>query len=194
MTRSGRKPRVRGRDVGAGPFPRGHGLVALSTAQTKNWEELLQFSASLREGRPTGWATLAGSHDDSPTTSTGRATVPFTSTPVRHLVQHQRQLTDSECNKIVRLYRNGVQVKEICQRFEIDKQRVREICKRRGIKPRTRGLNDVQKRQTEQLYAEGLSAQKIADRFNVADDTVLRYLHSIGTAIRKPGRPRRSQS
>lgn len=108
-------------------------------------------------------------------------------------MQYQRQLTDSECNKIVRLYRDGVQVKEICQRFNIGKQRVREICKRRGIKPRTRDLNDVQKRQAEQLHAEGLSAQKIADRFDVADDTVLRYLHSIGTAIRKPGRPRRPQ-
>lgn len=169
-------------------------MVALSTAQTKNWEELLQFSVSLREGRPAGWATPADAHNDSPTTSTGRATAPSTSTSVRRLVQHQRQLTDSECNKIVRLYRDGVQVKEICQRFNISKQRVREICKRRGIKPRTRGLNDAQKRQTEQLYAEGLSAQKIADRFNVADDTVLRYLHSIGTAIRKPGRPRQSQS
>lgn len=168
-------------------------MVALSTAQTKNWEELLQFSASLRKGRSAGRATPADSHDDSPTTSTGRSTAPSTSTSVRRLVQHQRQLTDSECNKIVRLYRDGVQVKEICQRFNISKQRVREICKRRGIKPRTRGLNDVQKRQVEQLYAEGLSAQKIADRFDVADDTVLRYLHSIGTAIRKPGRPRRSQ-
>lgn len=168
-------------------------MVALSTAQTKNWEELLQFSASLRKGRSAGRATPADSHDDSLTTSTGRATAPSTSTPVRRLVQHQRRLTDSECNKIVRLYRDGVQVKEICQRFNISKQRVREICKRRGIKPRTRGLNDVQKRQVEQLYAEGLSAQKIANRFDVADDTVLRYLHSIGTAIRKPGRPRRSQ-
>ena len=62
--------------------------------------------------------------------------------------------------------------------------------RRRDIKPRTRGLNDAQKRQTEQLYADVLLTQKITDRFDVADDTVLRYLHNIGTSSQvRLGRP-----
>ncbi|QUB37403.1 hypothetical protein J5A52_04635 [TM7 phylum sp. oral taxon 349] len=51
-------------------------------------------------------------------------------------------------------------------------------------------MNDAQKRQTEQLYADVLLTQKITDRFDVADDTVLRYLHNIGTSSQvRLGRP-----
>lgn len=109
---------------------------------------------------------------------------------VSQLVQHQRRLSDAECDEIANLYRDGVLVKEICQRFGIGKQRVRNICKRRGIKPRTRGMSEQQKRQTEQLYAEGLSTYIIATRLDVSDDVVWRYLRSIGTTMRSPGRPR----
>ena len=185
-------------------------VIALGTVKTKNREELLRFRAALDAADP-GHTPQAEDQAHSPTDAAANSTTHSPAevaggsavqprvlpqfaqdqpTAVTQLVQHQRRLTSAECAEVASLYLDGVPMKEICQRFGIGKQRIRAICARRGIKPRTRGVSDAQKHQAEQLYAEGLSTYKIAARLAVSDDVVWRHLRSIGATMRTPGRPR----
>lgn len=145
--------------------------MGLCSSVTKNWQTLLEFARTLPpdDGAPT--ATIA-------------------TPPPQRLRQHHTRLTPAQKDEVIALYQRGVPVGEICQRYGISRQQVSDLRSARGIPRRPRGLTDEQKRQAEQLYAEGLSTYKIATRLDVSDDVVWRYLRSIGTTMRAPGRPR----
>ena len=169
LTRSGRRPRVRGRDVGAGPFLRGRGLVALLTSVTKNWQTLLKFARSLPP-------------DDGVTTTT------IATPPPQRLRQHHTRLTPAQKDEVIALYQRGVPVGEICQRYGISRQQVSDLRNARGIPRRPRGLTDEQKRQAEQHYLAGWSCATIGRQFRVHAETVRRHLRTTGIALRpRPG-------
>ena len=144
-------------------------VVALLTSVTKNWQTLLKFARTLPPNDRATTATIA--------------TPPF-----RRLRQHHTRLTPAQKAEVITLYQQGMPVREICQRYGISKQQVSDLRKARSIPHRPRGLNDEQKRQAEQHYLAGQSCATIGRHFGVHAETVRRYLHTAGIALRpKPG-------
>ena len=143
-------------------------VVALLTSVTKNWETLLEFARTLPP-------------DDEATTT-------IATPPPQRLRQHHTRLTPAQKDEVITLYQQGVPVREICQCYGISKQQVSDLRAARGIPCRPRGLSDEQKRQTEQHYLAGQSCATIGRQFGVHAETVRRYLHTTGIALRpRPG-------
>ena len=144
-------------------------VVALLTSVTKNWQTLLEFARTLPP-------------DDGTTTTT------IATPPPQHLRQHHTRLTPVQKDEVIAVYQRGVPVGEICQRYGISKQQVSDLRNARGIPRRPRGLSDEQKRQAEQRYIAGQSCATIGRHFGVHAETVRRYLHTTGVALRpRPG-------
>ena len=55
-----------------------------------------------------------------------------------------------------------------------------------GVEPRRVGLTDEQTAEAYRLYPEGWSLARLADRYDVDDMTVRRYLHLAGVVTRSP--------
>lgn len=143
--------------------------MALLTSVTKNWQALLKFARTLPP--------------DNGTTTTTTATP-----PPQRLRQHHTRLTPTQKDEVITLYQQGVPVRDICQRYYISKQQVSDLRNARGIPRRPRGLSDEQKRQAEQQYLAGQSCAAIGRHFGVHAETVRRYLHTTGIALRpRPG-------
>ena len=144
-------------------------VVALLTSVTKNWQTLLKFARTLPPNDRATTATIA--------------TPPF-----RRLRQHHTRLTPAQKAEVITLYQQGMPVREICQRYGISKQQVSNLRNALGIPRRPRGLSDEQKRQAKQHYLAGQSCATIGRQFGVHAETVRRYLHTAGIALRpKPG-------
>ena len=144
-------------------------VVALLTSVTKNWQTLLKFARTLPPNDRATTATIA--------------TPPF-----RRLRQHHTRLTPAQKDEVITLYQQGMPVREICQRYGISKQQVSNLRNALGIPRRPRGLSDEQKRQAKQHYLAGQSCATIGRHFGVHAETVRRYLHTAGIALRpKPG-------
>jgi len=144
-------------------------VVALLTSVTKNWQTLLKFARTLPP-------------DDGPTTAT------IATPPPQRLRQHHTRLTPAQKDEVITLYQQGTPVREICQRYGISRQQVSDLRAARGIPCRPRGLTDEQKRQAEQHYLAGQSCATIGRQFGVHAETVRRYLHTTGIALRpRPG-------
>ena len=144
-------------------------VVALLTSVTKNWQTLLEFARTLPPNDRATTATIA--------------TPPF-----RRLRQHHTRLTPAQKAEVITLYQQGMPVREICQRYGISKQQVSNLRNALGIPRRPRGLSDEQKRQAKQHYLAGQSCATIGRHFGVHAETVRRYLHTAGIALRpKPG-------
>lgn len=144
-------------------------VVALLTSVTKNWQTLLKFARTLPPNDRATTATIA--------------TPPF-----RRLRQHHTRLTPAQKAEVITLYQQGMPVREICQRYGISKQQVSNLRNALGIPRRPRGLSDEQKRQAKQHYLAGQSCATIGRQFGVHAETVRRYLHTAGIALRpRPG-------
>ena len=168
-------------------------VVALLTSVTKNWQTLLEFARTLPpEGEvPTTTATDDGRVPTAAAplaTDDGTTTTTIATPPSQRLRQHHTRLTPAQKDEVVVLYQQGVPVREICQRYGISRQQVSDLRNARGIPRRPRGLSDEQKRQAEQHYLAGQSCAAIGRQFGVHAETVRRYLHTAGIALRpRPG-------
>ena len=168
-------------------------VVALLTSVTKNWQTLLKFTRTLP---PEGEVTTATATTDgrvptaaSPATTDNGTTTTAIATPLpQRLRQHHTRLTPAQKDEVITLYQQGVPVREICQRYGISRQQVSDLRNARGILRRPRGLSEEQKRQAEQYYLAGQSCATIGRQFGVHAETVRRYLHTAGIALRpRPG-------
>lgn len=168
-------------------------MVALLTSVTKNWQTLLEFARTLPpEGEvPTTTATDDGRVPTAAAplaTDNGTTTATIATPPPQRLRQHHTRLTPAQKDEVIALYQRGVPVGEICQRYGISRQQVSDLRNARGIPRRPRGLTDEQKRQAEQHYLAGQSCATIGRQFGVHAETVRRYLHTTGIALRpRPG-------
>ena len=157
-------------------------MVALLTSVTKNWQTLLEFARTLP---PEGEVPTSTATDDEATTAT---TTTIATPPPQRLRQHHTRLTPAQKDEVITLYQQGVPVREICQRYGISRQQVSDLRNARGIPRRPRGLSEEQKRQAEQYYLAGQSCATIGRQFGVHAETVRRYLHTAGIALRpRPG-------
>lgn len=96
----------------------------------------------------------------------------------RTIMQRQHHLTAAERDEVAQLYKDGLPVRTICERFGISKDVVYGIRRRRGLPRRRAGMTDEQKMQAVELRARGVSAAAIGRQFGVNVKTVLAYLRA----------------
>ena len=80
-------------------------------------------------------------------------------------------------------------MKELSAEFGIDRRTVSAYLRRASVDVRRGGLDQEQALVATRLYESGWSSGRLAERFGVSADTVLKALRRAGVAIR----PRRGQ-
>ncbi len=85
-------------------------------------------------------------------------------------------------------------MKELAGEFGINRLTVSAHLRRASVLLRRGGLDHEQTVEAARLYESGWSSGKLAERFNVSADNVLKALRSVGIDIRqRRGGPRRSR-
>lgn len=106
-------------------------------------------------------------------------------------IQTQVRLNPAQANALVTAYTAGDATIELAARFGIHRATVTAILHRLGVDLRQRGLTDEQVAEACQLYPEGWSLARLAERYDVDDMTVRRYLLLAGVVMRSPRERRR---
>jgi DNA-binding IclR family transcriptional regulator len=83
-------------------------------------------------------------------------------------------------------YRAGEVTKELAERFGIHPATVTNILHRLGVDLHQRGLTDSQVAEACRVYPAGWSLARLAERYDVDDMTVRRYLLQAGVVMRSP--------
>jgi DNA-directed RNA polymerase specialized sigma24 family protein len=91
-------------------------------------------------------------------------------------------------------YRAGRTMKELAVEFGVDRRTVSTHLRRAEIATRQRGLDEEQVQEAADLYEAGWSSGRLAERFDVSADNVLKDLRRAGVSIRprRGGPARRS--
>jgi DNA-binding CsgD family transcriptional regulator len=104
----------------------------------------------------------------------------------------QGRLGPDEVVELVAAYRRGIPVEDLAVSFRINRTTVLGHIRRHGVPKRDRRAlrgDDVER--AVELYAEGGSAEWVAEELQVAPSTVRRTLKDAGVTLRPKGRPRR---
>lgn len=84
-------------------------------------------------------------------------------------------------------YGAGKTMKELAAEFGIDRRTVSTYLHRAEVAVRRGGLDQDQAVEAARLYGAGWSSGKLAERFNVSADNVLKALRSAGVTIQARG-------
>lgn len=143
--------------------------VELDSSEAKLFETLLAWKRS-HPGGASPDATVAD-----PVSEAGG---------VDRLRRRQVHLPKVERQQVVELYRDGVPVNEIAERFGVHRKTVREIAKAVGLEPRPRGLLPDQVGRAAALYESGWSLARVGDEFGLDAWCVRKAIVTQGVAIR----------
>jgi lambda repressor-like predicted transcriptional regulator len=83
-------------------------------------------------------------------------------------------------------YREHVPVKELARHYGISRQTVNAVLRRHWVEPHQLGLSPAEVADATQLYRDGWSLAKLAQKFGVDGMTVRRYLLLAGVVMREP--------
>lgn len=97
-----------------------------------------------------------------------------------------RRLKDHEVKELVAAYEAGSTLRQLAERFKIERRTVSNILKRQGVSTRWRRLSEADVDKAEHLYAQGWSTARIADLFKVDPETVRLRLRKRGAQMRDP--------
>jgi hypothetical protein len=100
--------------------------------------------------------------------------------------QTQVRLDPHQAQELAAAYRDGNATKDLAVRFGIHRATVTAVLQRLGVDLRQRGLTDEQVAEVCRLYPEGWSLARLAERYDVDDMTVRRYLLLEGVVMRSP--------
>jgi hypothetical protein len=100
--------------------------------------------------------------------------------------QAQVRLDPHQARALATSYRHGKATKELAEQFGIHRTTVTTILQRLGVELRQKGLSDEQVGEACRLYPEGWSLVRLAERYDVTDTTVRRYLLLAGVVMRSP--------
>jgi lambda repressor-like predicted transcriptional regulator len=107
--------------------------------------------------------------------------------------QSQVRLDPHQANALAVAYRAGKAIKELAAWFGIHRATVTAVLQRLGVELGQSGLSDAQVAEACRLYPDGWSLARLAERYDVTDMTVRRYLLLAGVVMRSPhDRPGRS--
>ena len=100
--------------------------------------------------------------------------------------QSQVRLDPQQANTLAMAYRAGRATNELAAQFSIHRSTVTAVLRHHGVEPRQVGLNNERLAEACRLYPEGWSLARLADRYDVDDTTVRRYLVLAGIGMRSP--------
>jgi DNA-binding transcriptional regulator LsrR (DeoR family) len=113
-----------------------------------------------------------------------------TSSPRPHERTRSRQahvrINSHQASALASAYIAGKATNELATRFGIHRATVTAILHRLDVDLRQRGLTDEQVAEACRLYPEGWSLARLAERYDVDDMTVRRYLLLAGVVMRSP--------
>ena len=95
-----------------------------------------------------------------------------------------RRLEPTKVDDLIQGYVDGVPIKELTARFQIDPSTVHKYVRQRGPSRRSPRLGPKQSEEAVRLYVAGQSLAKLSKHFGVAGDTVARALRSAGITLR----------
>jgi DNA-binding transcriptional regulator LsrR (DeoR family) len=99
----------------------------------------------------------------------------------------------AQLKSLVAGYQAGRTMKELAAEFGIDRRTVSTHLRRAGVRSRRGGLDQEQAVDVARLYEAGWSSGRLAERYSVSSDNVLRTLRAAGVKIRpRRGGPRTS--
>jgi Sigma-70, region 4 len=102
------------------------------------------------------------------------------------LRQTQTRLDPYQSNALAMAYRDGKTIKELACAFGVHRVTVASLLRRHGVELREIGLTDMEVAEACRLYPDGWSLARLADRYDVDDMTVRRYLLLAGVVMRSP--------
>ena len=94
--------------------------------------------------------------------------------------QIQTRLDPYQPKALAMAYRDGKTIKELACAFGVHRVTVASLLRRHGVELRQVGLSTEQVAEASRLYPEGWSLARLADRYDVDDMTVRRYLLLAG--------------
>jgi hypothetical protein len=116
--------------------------------------------------------------------------VKATSSPRQHerpaSRQSQIRLNPHQASALETAYRAGKTIKHLAGTFGVHRVTVTSLLRRHGVELRQVGLTDEQVFEACHLYPEGWSLARLAERYDVDDMTVRRYLLLAGVVMRSP--------
>lgn len=114
--------------------------------------------------------------------------------PVSH--QLQRRLKPIEVDELVVMYEAGSSIPVVAETFSVNRATVLLHLERRGVRRRAavRKLSDDDVRLAASRYEAGEPMATLTARFGVDGKTLRREIAATGVVLRRPGRPKRSDS
>ncbi|MGH7510945.1 MAG: helix-turn-helix domain containing protein [Gemmatimonadales bacterium] len=111
------------------------------------------------------------------------------SSAARHRKRHQavrtfRQLRPPEIDALVMAYETGATVYELATEFGINRVTVGKHLRSRGVDTKPPGLASGDVPAAAELYRQGWSLARIAERYNTTANTVRVRLIEVGVAMR----------
>lgn len=107
---------------------------------------------------------------------------------VRAVGMAQTLLSPVQVDELVALYRNGMTLVELGERFSVHRRTVAAHLVRRSVTIRRRGLDEPHVAEATRLYADGLTLTEVGLRFGVSQQAVRRAIAAAGATIRAGGR------
>jgi predicted DNA-binding protein (UPF0251 family) len=105
--------------------------------------------------------------------------------------QTQVRLDQHRADAVAMAYKEGKTMRELANDFGIHRSTVTVILERNGVETRQAGLSDEQTAEACRLYSGGWPLARLAERYEVAEMTVRRYLLLASVVMRSPHeRPR----
>lgn len=100
--------------------------------------------------------------------------------------QRPRQLAAEQIVELVRQYLAGSDMHELAAQWDLHRTTVAAHLRRAGVELRRQGLSDGQLVEGGQLYSQGWSLQRLADRYSCDAETIRQQLKAVGVIMRKP--------
>jgi hypothetical protein len=104
-----------------------------------------------------------------------------------------RPLPSNEVDQLVAAYRAGAKVKGLAATFGVSRDTICRHLNQRGVERRNQGLQPQDVPAATELYRQGWSLLRIAEKYDTTDMTVRARLAAAGVQMRPPGRPRKGQ-
>ena len=95
-----------------------------------------------------------------------------------------RPLKPAEADALIAGYKAGKTMKDLASEVGIDRRTVSTYLRRAGVAVRRGGLDQHQAIEAIRLYGTGWSSGRLAARFDVSADNVLKALRKAGMDIR----------
>ncbi len=106
--------------------------------------------------------------------------------PARSPRREGVRLTEPQLQQLVCDYEAGLNMRPLARKYGIHRLTVAAHLRRAGVELRYQGLADDEIKAAAQLYRNGWSLQRLADRYDCTAETVRQALKAHSVTMRKP--------